>query len=440
MTGAEVNFDGLVGPTHNFAGLSYGNIASQSNEGSVSNPRAAALQGIKKMRLLHSLGVPQGVLAPQPRPDVARVRSFGFGGKTDGAVLEAGWRVAPDLMLAMYSASSMWAANAATVSPSADCADGRLHFSVANLVSMRHRALEAGWTHKILSATFADEMRFCVHQAVFAHDSFADEGAANHMRLCVGHDRPGLEVFVYGRADGDPPRAGFPARQTRAAGEVIARRHGLDPKRTVFLRQADRAIDAGAFHHDVVGVSHEDCLFVHEDAFAEQDWRQQIDALADFAVTAVVVPAAMVPLHDAIKSYLFNSQLVRRPGANHATLIAPQECVETPNVAAFLDGLVATGGPIGEVIYVDLRESMRNGGGPACLRLRVAMTETERAAVAPFLATPALFDALEAWVRHHYRDRLSLADMRDPAFAEECAQALDALTQILPLGADFYRQ
>ena len=24
----EVNFDGLVGPTHNYAGLSYGNVAS----------------------------------------------------------------------------------------------------------------------------------------------------------------------------------------------------------------------------------------------------------------------------------------------------------------------------------------------------------------------------------------------------------------------------
>jgi succinylarginine dihydrolase len=435
----EVNFDGLVGPTHNYAGLSFGNVASRTYQGQVSNPRAAALQGIAKMRLLMDLGLPQGVLAPQPRPDMALLARFGFVGRVDSAVYEQAWAQAPELMLAMLSASSMWAANAATVSPSADCADGRLHFSVANLVSKRHRAFEAAWTEKLLRTVFADPARFCVHSALFGHDSFADEGAANHMRLSPRADQPGVEVFVFGREEGEPRRTHFPARQTRAAGEAIARRHGLDPARTVFIRQAARAIDAGAFHNDVVAVAQLGCVFAHEQAFEDAGAAETvIRAAADFAVVFETVPAGAVSLDDAIASYLFNSQLIARPGANRLTLIAPQESAETASTAAYLAGLVQAGGPIGEVRHVDLRESMRNGGGPACLRLRVDMNGAEQVAASPFLSTPALLGALEDWIQRWYRDRLSLEDLRDPAFLDETRAALDALTAILPLGAGYY--
>ena len=51
-TAREFNFDGLVGPSHNYAGLSFGNVASFSNVKSASNPKQAALQGLAKMRAL----------------------------------------------------------------------------------------------------------------------------------------------------------------------------------------------------------------------------------------------------------------------------------------------------------------------------------------------------------------------------------------------------
>ncbi len=127
MSAAEVNFDGLVGPTHNFGGLSAGNIKSLENAGRVSNPRAAALQGLAKMRLLMRLGVAQAVLPPHERPHIETLRRFGFCG-SDAEVLQRAFKADPTLVVNAASASAMWAANAATASPGADTPDGRLHF------------------------------------------------------------------------------------------------------------------------------------------------------------------------------------------------------------------------------------------------------------------------------------------------------------------------
>src|SRR5690349_2574420 len=127
----ELQFDGLVGPTHHYAGLSPGNLASQAHAGEASNPRAAALEGLTKMRRVRELGIVQAVLPPQPRPSVALLRRLGFTG-TDVAVLSRALAEAPDLLHAASSASSMWAANAATVVPASDSADGKTHFVPAN--------------------------------------------------------------------------------------------------------------------------------------------------------------------------------------------------------------------------------------------------------------------------------------------------------------------
>src|SRR3546814_12152269 len=97
----EINFDGIIGPTHNYAGLSRGNIASASNAGGVSQPRAAALQGIAKMRHNLALGLPQGFFVPPGRPDAAWLDGLG----TTPADAE------PHLRAQAWSASSMWAAN-----------------------------------------------------------------------------------------------------------------------------------------------------------------------------------------------------------------------------------------------------------------------------------------------------------------------------------------
>ena len=115
----EINFDGLVGPSHNYAGLSLGNLASASNAGEVSYPRAAALQGLGKMRHNIGLGLAQGLFAPLPRPNPVLLGALGLGtiDQSDAAQRR--------LRAAAWSASSMWTANAATVSPAPDTADGR---------------------------------------------------------------------------------------------------------------------------------------------------------------------------------------------------------------------------------------------------------------------------------------------------------------------------
>lgn len=441
MSAVEVNFDGLVGPTHNYAGLSEGNLASERNRDMVSRPRAAALQGVAKMRALMALGLPQGVLPPQERPNISWLRTLGFMGPDD-AVWEAAWRDAPRLARAAASASPMWAANAATISPSADCGDGRLHMTPANLITMLHRAQEADTTARALRCVFPDAARFAHHEPLMAQDCFADEGAANHMRMSATPGEPGVEIFVYGRAGDDPPRAGFPGRQTLEACRAIARRHRLDPQRTAFIRQSADAIDAGAFHNDVVAVAHERTLFFHEQAFADKaaalaDIRSK--AVGLFEPDFVEVPASSVSLADAVSSYLFNSQLVHAPGDEGLTLIAPSEVRENNRAGAYVAELIAEVGAIKRANYVEVRESMRNGGGPACLRLRVELTDAEMAAIAPgFLLDEARVSALERWVETHYREVLAPKDLRDPSLIQETRAALDELTRILPLGGNFY--
>lgn len=441
MSGEEINFDGLVGPTHNYAGLSEGNLASARNRDMIARPREAALQGIGKMRRLRALGLAQGVLPPHERPNITWLRSLGFGG-TDRAVWESAWRQEPALARAALAASAMWAANAATVSPSADCSDGRLHASVANLQTMLHRVLEGEQTERTLKRLMPDQSRFAVHSALLPHDVLSDEGAANHMRMAESAGAPGVEIFVYGR-EAREPRAGFPARQTLEACRAVSRRHGLADERTVYARQSGAAIDAGAFHNDVVAVAHERVLFHHEDAFADKgalydEVRRKAAGL--FEPVFVEVPRAAVGLEDAVSSYLFNSQLVSTPDAATVTLIAPTEVRENNKAAAFVREMVAAPrAAIGAVEFVEVRESMRNGGGPACLRLRIVMNAQERAAAAQgFFLDDRLAGALEAWVRRRYREQLAPEDLGDPALVDEVQTALDELTRILPLGGDFY--
>lgn len=441
MSTEEINFDGLVGPTHNYAGLSEGNLASERNRDTTARPRDAALQGLAKMQRLRALGLRQGVLPPHERPNITWLRSLGFSG-SDAEVWERAWRSEPTIARAALASSAMWAANAATISPSLDCADGRLHASVANLQTMLHRILEAKQTERTLRCLMPDEARFAVHPALTAHAALSDEGAANHMRMCASQTAPGVEIFIYGRNAAET-RAGFPARQTLEASHAVARAHGLAAERTVFARQSAAAIDAGAFHNDVVAVAHEYVLFHHEHAFEDKsalyaEVREKARGL--FEPLFVEAPAADVALNDAVTSYLFNSQLVRLPGQTKLTLIAPTEVRENNRTAAYVANLVArTDSSIGAVEYVEVRESMRNGGGPACLRLRIVMTDAEKhAAAAGFFLDDELGAKLKAWIVKHYREELGPADLGDPALVRETQTALDDLTRILPLGSDFY--
>jgi len=409
---AEINFDGIIGPSHNYAGLSLGNLASQRNAGEESQPRAAALQGIDKMRANLALGLAQGVFVPAPRPNRPWLADL-------GATIE---QVDAALAANALSASAMWAANAATVSPAPDTADGKCHLTVANLKTMAHRSHEWPATLAQLQLAFAADA-FAVHGPI--PPAFGDEGAANHMRLTAGHGEPGIEVFVYGVSGG-----AFPARQHLEASKAIARLHRLDPARIVSAEQSEEAIAAGAFHNDVVAVANERVLFAHEKAFAHKEPLIVDCTRLVPGFEYVEVSDADVPLADAVSSYLFNAQLVTVPGGE-TVLVAPTECRETPSVWAWIERHIAGNGPIRRVEIVDVRQSMANGGGPACLRLRVV---ADSATVDPrFLVDDAKLDAIADVVRTHWPVAIHNRELQNPALIRDIEAARTALLETLDL-------
>ncbi len=431
MTHREVNFDGLIGPTHNYAGLAMGNLAAAKNAGAVSNPRAAALQGLGKMRAVRDLGLVQGFLPPQDRPKLSVLRNLGFSGN-DRSLVEQASATAPALLANIYSASCMWTANAGTIAPSPDTADGKVHFTPANLAGNFHRSLEPETTARTLQHIFNDDEVFTHHAPLKGGVHFGDEGAANHGRLVESHGGEGVHLFVYGE-DGER----FPARQRRQASEAVARLHRLHPKKCVYIQQSKAALDAGAFHNDVVGVANGSVLFLHEQSFEDRDNAlSAITAAAPF-VEIIEAPACAVTLSDAIKSYLFNSQLIS-VGGGEMVLVLPTEAEENIRVKTFVDETLGRNNPINRAVYLDVRESMRNGGGPACLRLRVVLSDSELAATnSNFILDDDRIEKLEAWATTYYRDRLSPDDLSDPLFMDEAFVALDALTQLLNMGS-FY--
>ena len=412
MALAEINFDGIIGPTHNYAGLSFGNVASMGHAGQVSKPRAAALQGLDKMRANLALGLRQGIFVPHPRPHRAWLAELGTTIEDADPVLAAN----------AMSASAMWAANAATVSPAPDAADGKCHLTPANLRTMPHRSHE--WPHTLaqLRLAFASDA-FTVHEPV--PPAFGDEGAANHMRLAGAHGQRGIEIFVYGVSGG-----AFPARQHVEASRAIARLHRLDPERTIFVEQSEEAIAAGAFHNDVVAVANERVLFAHEQAFADK--QPLLDACSAHVpgFEYVEVAAADVPLEDAIRSYLFNAQLVTPPDGE-MTLIVPGEARETASVWRWIERHLAGNGPIRRVEVVDVRQSMANGGGPACLRLRVV---ADPAVVDPrFMVDEAKLDRIAGIIAREWPEQVAHNELQRPALIADVERARTALLDAIGL-------
>lgn len=432
----EANFDGLVGLTHHYAGLSFGNEASTKHQFRVSNPKLAAKQGLLKMKALADAGYPQGVIAPQERPNIGVLRQIGFSG-SDEQVVERAARQAPQLLSAASSASSMWVANAATVSPSADTLDGKVHLTVANLNNKFHRASEAPTTESVLRAMFRDTGRFAVHGALPQVALFGDEGAANHNRLGGEYGEPGVQLFVYGREDsksGQAP-ARYPARQTLEASQAVARLNQVRSEQVIFAQQNPAVIDQGVFHNDVIAVSNREVLFCHQHAFVDQQGLYQRLREKVPGFTALEVPDDLVSVADAVSTYLFNSQLLSRADGG-MTLVLPEESRQHPGVWRYLNQLLEADNPVRELQVFDLRESMANGGGPACLRLRVVLTDEELKAVNPaVMMNDTLFMTLNGWVDRWYRDRLTQADLADPQLLREGREALDELTRILDLGS-----
>lgn len=410
----EVNFDGLVGPTHNYAGLSHGNVHSVNNKNKPSNPRRAALQGLDKMKLMHDLGYKQCIIPPQERPLINNYDEYCN-------------------MAINASASSMWVANSSTIAPSIDTENNKLNILTANLNFTHHRRIEAPQTYKTLSRIFKDNNKFLVHPHIDSDGDLDDEGAANHTRFCNSHDEEGLHFFVYGRSNNSTeicPKK-YPARQTLEASKKVA--ETLQIKNAVFAQQSPESIDAGVFHHDVIGVGNRNLYFYHEKALANE--AETILKLRDSfngKLNFICVKESEVPMKVAVETYLFNSQLVDYEGGH--LLIAPVRCRRHPLVRKYIQSIVGKNNDIRKVRYVNLEQSLWNGGGPACLRLRVSMNETEFNNIhTGVIFTEDLYNNLKIWVKKYYVGNLIYDDIFVPSFILKCRNALNELSNILKL-------
>jgi succinylarginine dihydrolase len=443
MNEIELQVDRIVGPLHHFGGLGLGNLASQRHAGQVSHPAAAAIEGLDKMRLVASLGVPQLILPPQQRPAFAFLRSLGFVG-ADADVLESAMRSSPQILSAACSSSAMWTANAATVTAASDTSDGRIKLTVANLTTSMHRSLEPMETLSQLVRMF--ESLSVIEQVdmfppIDGGFAFRDEGAANHFRLVgrasrEGRIRAGLNVFVYGNDDPLPAR--YQPRQSRLACETIARRHGLNPTRTFHLKQHPEAIDAGAFHNDVVAMSHEDVLIHHERAF----WRaesalEQISEVFHQMTGCVLhrlsVPESVLSLRDAVSTYLFNSQIVTTPGPeSRRVLICPSQVRDHSVAKKLVETWRNNDRLFDEVHFVQLQESMAGGGGPACLRLRIPIDSRLVPKLAPACMWSEQTDyALRKVIESAYPKELRITDLAKPEWIDNSMQAVRRVQEVL---------
>jgi len=428
----EINFDGLVGPTHNYAGLSFGNLASVGHQWAQSNPKQAALQGLAKMRWLMDRGFVQGVLPPQVRPDINSMRRLGFRG-TPEVVLADAWDQAPQILSLCSSASSMWLANAATIIPSRDNRSGRCIILPANLVSNVHRSIEVARTVELFRYVCSDSNHFQVEPPLPSVSAFGDEGAANHMRFSL-QNQSAIHMFVYGRmVEGGEAPVRFPARQTREACSALIRLSALDASRCMQVQQNPDAIDAGVFHNDVIAVSHDGLLLCHEKAFLNQPVvLERLRKISENNINIVEISEGDVPLEEAVNTYLFNCQILG--DRSNPIMLLPVECSRNENVRRYVETHLGPALNVREIGYLDLQQSMANGGGPACLRLRMTLNDAEVAALqGNVILNDELHQRLVEFVDARYPDSLTLKQLADWEFAKDMINVVRDLYELLDL-------
>jgi len=429
----EINFDGLIGPTHNYAGLSQGNLASQKHLNQTSNPKAAALQGLDKMRLIMDQGIPQGFFLPHERPHLMTLRAIGFGG-TDEEVINQAAKKNPALLKNVYSASSMWSANAATFSPSIDSNDQKIHITPANLNSMFHRSIEHEFTKTQLELMFGGVAK--VHEPIKNISGYGDEGAANHLRVSAQHLMPGFQIFVYGSSAFEVHQ-GIIARQAEEISQAVSIQHQLDPDRVLFLKQNEQAIYSGSFHNDIVSLANEEVFIFHQEAFADRvELERVLHQLKDHVkgFHPIEILSKDISLDDLVSSYLLNSQLITVKN-NEMMMLLPEEVQNHGNCMKWLEEIKSSS-PIKRLEFVDIHQSMMNGGGPACLRFKAVVNSDELVKInKKFLLSPEKLINLRALVSKHYRDRINPDDLLDIKLMEESYLFLDELTQLLGIGS-----
>lgn len=434
----EINFDGIIGPTHNYAGLSQGNLASQKNLHQTSNPQAAALQGLDKMRLIMEQGIPQGFFLPHERPHLPTLRKLGFGG-TDEEVINQVAKKNPALLKNIYSASSMWAANAATFSPSIDSYDQNIHITPANLNSMFHRSIEHEFTKVQLELMFGVAAQ--VHAPIKNISGYGDEGAANHLRVSAQHLTPGFQIFVFGSSAFEVHQ-GIIARQAEEISQAVSSQHQLDPDRVLFLKQNEQAINSGSFHNDIVSLANEEVFIFHQEAFADRvELERVLHHLKDHVLGfhPIEILSEDISLDNLVSSYLLNSQLITVKN-NEMMMLLPEEVQNHPNCMRWLDEIKSSS-PIKHLEFVDIRQSMMNGGGPACLRFKTVVNSDEFDQInKKFILSPEKLMNMRALVSKHFRDKLNPEDLLDIKLMQESFSFLDELTQLLELGCIYHFQ
>lgn len=330
----------------------------------------------------------------------------------------------------------MWMANAGTCSSRTDTLDGKGRIVIANLTASLHRGQESEERHLQLRYLFQDLDQFEVVQALPSVHPLRDEGAANAMRFWNPKNNRGMYVFVFGEGYSQAKNVSHPeiarmlpkvhpSRQTALASQLVARRLGIGDTRSLFVQQLPKAIDAGVFHNDVIATSHEDFLLVHECAYVDQP--NSLDRMADIfrkqchgTLRTLVITEKELSLSEAVATYLFNSQIVTRKDGSWL-MLCPVECQESPTASQVLKRIQREEPRIGAIEFVSLRESMANGGGPACLRLRTYASEQE---IDELPARTRIQDEslsfLEGVIASEYPETVQLEDFLDLDLVSHC--------------------
>jgi succinylarginine dihydrolase len=377
-------------------------------------------------------GTPQGFFLPHERPHLKTLRALGFSG-TDEDIINRAAKQNPLLLKNVYSASSMWAANAATFSPSIDSYDQNIHITPANLNTMFHRSIEHEFTKTQLELMFGGVA--IVHDPIENISGYGDEGAANHLRVSEQHLKSGFQIFVYGSSAFEVHQ-GMITRQAEEISKAVSIMHQLDPDRVLFLKQNEQAINAGSFHNDIVSLANEEVFIFHQEAFADRVELERIlhhlkDHVKGFHPIEIL--SEDISLDDLVSSYLLNSQLITVKN-NEMMMLLPEEVQNHSNCMRWLEEIKSSS-PIKHIEFVDIRQSMMNGGGPACLRFKITVNNDEFNQInEKFLLTPKKLMDLRALVTKHYRDKLNPADLLDNNLVQESYRFLDELTQLLDLG------
>ncbi|SEI00219.1 succinylarginine dihydrolase [Rheinheimera pacifica] len=426
MSDLQLNISELPGPTFMYSGLSKDNVASVQNKHLVANPLKFAQLSLQRMRLLLDEGVPQVIFPPHRRPDMQALEVCGFTGDMSHMISSAD-KFSNGYLESLLAASSVWTANAATVTPSADSEDGKVHITTANLNSHYHRSIEASQTHAKLARLFSDDKFFCLHQALPGHSRFSDEGAANHMRFHVEAENRGLNVFVYSN---DPDNPEFvQGRQTLWASKAICQLHALPDSKVLLQKQSKEAISRGIFHNDIISMNSHDLLVFHQQAY--EDHESLIEKLMAQGICCVEIKAEEFSLEHALKTYFFNSEFISGKDGG-LVLVMSKSCQHDAKVQVQLDRIQTAYSKEIKTMYVDLDDSLRNGGGPACLRLRVQLNQEQFSAIpSQFLLTQNKLEALQEVVTRFYRESLSYEDVLTEIFQRNLQPVYTKLEQIL---------